>query len=327
MIPAGYSHSKKHYPVMLPEVLGALKPVNDEIYVDGTFGAGGYTRGLLMSCACRVYAIDRDLSAKAACDALSEEFKGRVVFLHGCFGSVESLLSAQGISGVNGFVLDLGVSSMQIDTPERGFSFRLDRPLDMRMDAQGGTQTAADIVNQYEEEPLADLIYLYGEERHSRRVARAIVNRRNEKPFERTSDLADVVRSVVPRKSNDKIDSATRTFQALRIAVNDELGEIERALDASLRILKPGGRLVVVTFHSLEDTLVKRFMQEKSQAQAKGSRHRPDLSGAMSAPLLSLSVRKAIKPSSKEESENPRSRSAKLRVAVRTDAPFEVEAA
>lgn len=308
--------SRPHYPVMVPEVMSALSPVDGGVYVDGTFGAGGYTRSVLESSDCRVIAIDRDPAAVEVAAAFSKEFGERFIFLRGCFGDVEALLSGAGFDGVDGFVLDIGVSSMQIDQPERGFSFRFDGPLDMRMDTESGEMTAADLVNTYAQDELANVIYLYGEEKFSRRIASKIVAIRTEKPFERTMELVNAVHSAVPRSPKDKIDPSTRTFQALRIAVNDELGELERALDASQRILSKGGRLVVVTFHSLEDRIVKNFLKDKSEPPAKGSRYLPD-SVVDFKPVFSLVNKKAVVASDQELSENPRSRSAKLRSAVR----------
>lgn len=296
-----------HYPVMLPEVLQLLSPVDGGVYVDGTFGAGGYSAKILESADCVVVAVDRDLAAVGRAADLKKRFGARLEFIEGCFGDVEELLDGR---KVDGFVLDLGVSSFQIDEAERGFSFRFDGPLDMRMDTRSG-ETAADLVNTMDEADLADLIYKYGEERHSRRIARRIVERRREKKFETTAGLADVVRSCVP-KSKDGIDPATRTFQALRIAVNDELGELERALGAAEKILKTGGRMVVVSFHSLEDGLVKAVFREKSGEASKGSRYLPETK-APDAPVFKTLTRKAQAPSQKELSENPRSRSAKLR--------------
>ena len=309
------AHAENHYPVMLPEVLDAISPRDGEVYVDGTFGAGGYSRAILEAADCKVYGIDRDVSAQAAGVSLEADFADRFVFLRGCFGDVQALLSEVGVSHVDGFVLDVGVSSMQIDEGERGFSFRYDGPLDMRMDVEADL-TAADIVNTYEEEELANVIYQFGEERQSRRVAKKIVERRAEKKFETTADLADVVRSAVFKKHSDKIDAATRTFQALRIAVNDELGELDRALEASKSILSGGGRLVVVSFHSLEDRRVKTFLKDHS-AQGGGSRYLPGEPEAAPA-VFDLPYRnKAIKPSDKEVTENARSRSARLRCGVR----------
>tara|TARA_R110002095_G_scaffold27945_3_gene27979 strand:- start:883 stop:1848 length:966 start_codon:yes stop_codon:yes gene_type:complete len=307
---------RDHYPVMMPEVLEALSPKDGEIYVDGTFGAGGYSRAILDAANCTVYAIDRDASARVRAEGMTKEYGARFVFLRGCFGDARALLHEAGVTRVNGFVLDVGVSSMQIDEGARGFSFRFDGPLDMRMDMESG-QTAADIVNSYDEEDLANVIYEYGEERLSRRIAKAIVTRRAEKPFETTADLADVIRAVMPKKPGDKIDPATRSFQALRIAVNDELGEIDRALIASEDILDDEGRLVVVCFHSLEDRRVKNFFKKKSGKGAGGSRHLPEQDTPEPA-VFDLPLRnKAVKPSKTETGENPRSRSAKLRYAVR----------
>ena len=293
-----------HYPVMLPQVLNALSPVDGGVYVDGTFGAGGYARAILGAADCQVVAIDRDPDAQKRADAMCDE---RLVFLRGCFGDVQSLLRGAGIERVDGFVLDIGVSSFQLDQVERGFSFRGDAPLDMRMDPESG-ESAAELLERIEEKPLADLIYKYGEERKSRQIAKKIVELRRENPIHTTAQLADIVRSVVP-KSRDGIDPATRTFQALRIAVNDELGELGRALNAAKNILKPGGRMVVVSFHSLEDGLVKRFFREQSGGEAV-SRHLPQAQGA---PKFELLTRKAVKPSEKEVRENSRSRSARLR--------------
>jgi 16S rRNA (cytosine1402-N4)-methyltransferase len=299
---------------MLAEVLEALSPKGGEIYVDGTFGAGGYTSAILEAAACEVLAIDRDPDAEKRASELKEKYSDKLHFKRGCFGDVKSLLGGQ---KVNGFVLDIGVSSFQLDEAERGFSFRFDGPLDMRMDTQNG-QSAADIVNTTPEEELANIIYQYGEERKSRWVAKAIIARRKEKKFETTLDLAEVVRGCVP-KSRDGIDPATRTFQALRIAVNDELGELERALEAANDILLPGGRLVVVSFHSLEDRIVKNFMREHAGGAGGGSKYMPQTE--QDPALYTLPNRnKAILPGDKETAENGRSRSAKLRCAIRTEA-------
>ncbi len=300
-----------HYPVMLPEVLNALSPVDGGIYVDGTFGAGGYTKALLGQADCRVVAIDRDPDAKKRSDALAKDYGGRLIFLRGCFGDVQTLLKDAGINKIDGFVLDLGVSSFQLDEAERGFSFRHDAPLDMRMDPEHG-QSAADLVNTMSEAELADLIYKYGEERKSRRIAFRIVEARAQAPIKTTVQLATIIRSCMPHPKHGEIDSATRTFQALRIAVNDELGELERALEAAEHVLKPDGKIVVVSFHSLEDGLVKRFFRKHSGEQ-NASRHMPQAQNAQAK--FELISRKAIKPSAKELSENARSRSARLRSA------------
>ncbi len=311
-------YSQNHYPVMLPEVLDALSPKDGGVYVDGTFGAGGYSRAILDMADCMVYAIDRDPDAIDRACLVKEEYGSRFKFLSGCFGDVGMLLSDAGVDCVDGFVLDVGVSSMQIDQLERGFSFRFDGLLDMRMDNSSDVQTAADIVNNYDAKDLANIIYEYGQERLSRRIAKAIVSRRNEKEFKTTGDLAEVVRSIVPKKPNDKIDPATRTFQALRIAVNDELGELDRALSASEDILTDGGRLVVVSFHSLEDRRVKNFLRDKSGSVDKGSRHLPVQCYEKDPAIFELPMRnKAIKPSKEEVEENPRSRSARLRYAIK----------
>jgi 16S rRNA (cytosine1402-N4)-methyltransferase len=297
---------------MLAEVLEFLNPRDGGIYVDGTFGAGGYSRAILEAADCVVVAIDRDETAQAAAQKLSAQFGKRFVFVQGCFGDVENLLTKAGFEAVDGFVLDLGVSSMQIDEAERGFSFRFDGPLDMRMGQNSNDQSAADLVNTLPESELAHIIYTLGEERLSRRVARAIVARRAEMQFSRTLDLADVIRSVLPKNPKDKSDPATRTFQALRIAVNDELGELSRALDAAGSILKGGGRLVVVTFHSLEDRMVKDFMRQQVGRVPSASRYQPVAEIAQESGFDDL-TRRAIHASSEEIKINPRSRSAKLR--------------
>lgn len=308
-----------HYPVMLNEVLEGLDPQDGEVYVDGTFGAGGYTRAFLNAADCTVIAIDRDPSALKTAEKFAEEFGGRFIFVQGCFGDALELVNAAGFEKIDGFVLDVGVSSMQIDRAERGFSFRFDGPLDMRMGQDG--MTAADIVNDTEEEDLANLIYKYGEERLSRRVAKRIVASRAQKPIETTFDLADVVRQAVPRSPKDKIDPATRTFQALRIAVNDELGELEKGLEAAESLLKTDGRLAVVSFHSLEDGIVKSFLFERSGRQVNASRHMPAMVESKNLPSFILKKRKAIEASDVEIKENARSRSAKLRLAIRSDNP------
>ncbi|MCA1972660.1 MAG: 16S rRNA (cytosine(1402)-N(4))-methyltransferase RsmH [Caenispirillum sp.] len=309
-----------HVPVLLAEVLEALAVRAGGIYVDGTFGAGGYTRAILEAADCTVVAIDRDPEAQMRAEPLKQAFPGRFTLLSGRFGDMATLLPAHGFAApVDGVALDIGVSSMQIDEAERGFSFAKDGPLDMRMEKAG--RSAADVVNEADEAELADIIHFYGEERYARRVARAIVEARAEKPFERTLELAEVVRRVV-RKGKDGIDPATRTFQGLRIAVNDELGELERGLAGAEAILAPGGRLAVVTFHSLEDRVAKRFIRERSGRTGGVSRHVPvDVAASGPAPTFLDVSRKAIAPGPEECRANPRARSAKLRVAERTDAP------
>ncbi len=305
-----------HIPVMLPEVLEALSPHENETYVDGTFGAGGYTRGILDAATCTVIGIDRDTSALEMAEPWKNPYGDRLKLVHGTFSDIRQHLTSLGLEKVDGIVLDIGVSSMQIDQAERGFSFRFDAPLDMRMDRSRG-QTAADIVNTMPEKELADLIYLYGEERHSRRIAGGIAKARLEKPIETTKELTDIIRSVVHFSRKDKIDPSTRTFQALRIAVNDELGELERVLAASEDALKDGGRLVVVTFHSLEDRIVKNFLNERAKPPASPSRYMPDLPPSTTPQTFALLSRKAIAASDAESSINPRARSAKLRAAIR----------
>ncbi|MCB1650818.1 MAG: 16S rRNA (cytosine(1402)-N(4))-methyltransferase RsmH [Alphaproteobacteria bacterium] len=297
---------------MLPEVLAQLDPADGAVYVDGTFGGGGYSEAILEKADCRVVAIDRDPAAQARAKVLTQKYGKRLIFLRGCFGDVQALLQDAGIEKVDGFVLDLGVSSFQLDEAQRGFSFRHDAPLDMRMDTENG-QSAADFVNSAGEAELADVIYNYGEERKSRRIAKKIVELRRQSPIETTGQLADIVRSCVP-KSRDGIDPSTRTFQALRIAVNDELGELQRAMASCEHILRPGGRVVVVSFHSLEDRIVKNFFKERSGSMGGGSRYRPQIDEQAPAQFRLL-TRKALTPSEQELSENSRSRSARLRAA------------
>jgi 16S rRNA (cytosine1402-N4)-methyltransferase len=308
---AAQSVAPLHVPVMADAVVAGLAPADGGVYVDATFGAGGYSARILEAADCTVFAIDRDPAAARFAEAVADRFPGRLTLLTGCFGDMVDLLGAAGVVRVDGIAFDLGVSSMQLDRAERGFSFRADGPLDMRMGADG--PSAADLINDLGEVELADVIYRYGEERASRRVAKAIVARRAERPFERTLDLADTVRGVV-RKSADGIDPATRTFQALRIAVNDELGEVRRGLEAAETLLVPGGRVCVVSFHSLEDRLVKRFFKDRSGADA-GSRHAPPQAKAAAA--FRLIERGALKPTDEETRRNPRARSARLRIAER----------
>jgi 16S rRNA (cytosine1402-N4)-methyltransferase len=306
-----------HLPVLLTEVVDALAVGDGGVYVDGTFGAGGYSQAVLAAADCRVFGIDRDPDAVARGRALAERHAGRFAILEGRFGDMDALLHTRGVDRVDGVALDIGVSSMQLDEAERGFSFAKDGPLDMRMERAG--PSAADVVNTMEEADLADVIYRYGEERLSRRIAKAIVAARKEKPFERTAELAGVVRRVVP-KHPDGIDPATRTFQALRIHVNDELGELERGLAAAERLLAPGGRLAVVTFHSLEDRVVKSFLRQRSGEAARPSRHLP-AAAAGPAATFTLLHRRAVRPGADEVAGNPRARSAKLRAAMRSEAP------
>jgi 16S rRNA (cytosine1402-N4)-methyltransferase len=305
-----------HIPVMLAEVVDGIAPRDGGAYLDGTFGAGGYSRALLDAASCRVFGIDQDPAAVARGRAMATEYSGRLTMIEGRFGDMDQLLAREGIEAVDGIALDVGVSSMQLDEAERGFSFAKDGPLDMRMSQSG--PTAADIVNTMAEGDLADIIHELGEERYARRVARAIVEARKEKPFSRTAELARVVRRAVP-KSKDGIDQATRTFQALRIYVNDELGELERGLEAAERLLSPGGRLAVVSFHSLEDRAVKNFLRARAGQAARPSRHLP----ALDAPpaTFTLLQRKPMEPGAEETARNPRARSARLRIAERTSAP------
>ncbi|MDA5195070.1 16S rRNA (cytosine(1402)-N(4))-methyltransferase RsmH [Govanella unica] len=309
-----------HISVLLREVLTMMAPRDGATYVDGTFGAGGYSRALLEAADCTVYGIDRDPTVAPHAERLAADFPGRFHLLPGCYGDMAELLAEAEVTGINGVMLDIGVSSMQIDQAERGFSFQSDGPLDMRMGREG--PTAADLVNNLEADELADIIFKYGEERHSRRIARALVSIRADRPFTRTRELAEAVSRALPsvKKKPGAIHPATRTFQALRIAVNDELGELERGLQAAEHVLAPDGRLVVVSFHSLEDRIVKTFLRERSGGQAAPSRHLPEVQD-LRAPSFEILTRKALEARDDETAVNPRSRSAKLRAARRTDAP------
>jgi len=311
-----------HRPVLLTEVIEALSPRDGAIYVDGTFGAGGYSRALLEAAQCTVFAIDRDPDAVKGAAPLIDRYPGRLHILQGRFGDMFELLNARGIEAVQGVALDLGVSSMQLDQPERGFSFRFEGPLDMRMERAG--KSAADLVNELAERPLADLIFTFGEERKARRIAKAIVTARALAPISTTQHLAEIVRRAIG-PAHDRIDPATRTFQALRIAVNDELAEIDRGLGAAERLLAPGGRMAIVSFHSLEDRRVKQFLRERAGRNPKASRHLP-MQQAEAKPTLRLIAPGGIEPGETEIKANPRARSARLRVAERTDAPLEVAA-
>jgi 16S rRNA (cytosine1402-N4)-methyltransferase len=304
-----------HVPVLLAETLAALAPRDDALYVDGTFGRGGYSRALLEAARCRVVAIDRDPDAVRSGDSMVRSFAGRLTLIEGRFGEMDRLLPPLGIAAVNGVTLDLGVSSAQLDESERGFSFRADGPLDMRMEKSGSS--AADLVNTLSEAALAEIIRDYGEERHARRVARAIVRERAKAPITRTGALAELVRRTVP--SAGGIDAATRTFQALRIAVNDELGELERGLFAAEAMLADGGRLAVVAFHSLEDRCVKDFLRARGGSAARASRHLPATRTRPAS--FRLLGRKPVVPGADEIARNSRARSARLRVAERTAAP------
>lgn len=307
-----------HIPVMRAEVIEALAPRIDGLYVDGTFGAGGYSRAILDAAPCRVIGLDRDPEAITRGHALAETMSGRLDLIEGRFSAMVQLLGARGITAVDGVAFDLGVSSPQIDTPERGFSFRQDGPLDMRMGRSG--QSAADLVNRASEAELAQIFRDLGEERRAGAVARAIVARRVDQPISRTVELAEIIRAVV-RPDASGIDPATRVFQALRMAVNDELGELERGLEAAERLLRPEGRLVVVAFHSLEDRCVKHFLKARAKPAPAPSRHLPPPATEAPQPSFRLLHAHAIRPSASECRDNPRARSARLRAAVRTEAP------
>ncbi len=330
-----------HIPVMLPDMLAALKPRDGAVYLDGTFGGGGYTSAILDQARCHIWAIDRDETAIARGASLAARYPGRLHLVQGRFGEMLPLLAARGVHRLDGVVLDIGVSSFQIDDPSRGFSFRGDGPLDMRMGRSGmgrsgmgqsgvGSHgptgnieetldrasepgpTAAALVNTLPERELADLLYELGEERASRRVARAIVTARAVAPIETTGRLASIIRSVLPKDKSGN-DPATRSFQALRISVNDELGEIERGLAQAVKLMNAGGRIVVVSFHSLEDRIVKRFMTGISGRAPSPSRHDPRGLTETAPARFRLVTPKAIRPAPAEVAANPRARSARLR--------------
>lgn len=306
-----------HIPVMLTDVLEALRPKDGGLYVDGTFGAGGYTSAILGSADCAVLAIDRDPNAILRGRDLQSKFAGRLTLIEGCFGDMARLVRELGHDAVDGVVLDLGVSSMQLDEAERGFSFQKDGPLDMRMSGQG--LSAADVVNTFDELDLARIIAVYGDEKRARAVAKAIVMARNETQFERTLTLAGVVERVIGRRPQDRIHPATRTFQALRIFVNDELGQLAHGLSDAEALLREDGVLAAVAFHSLEDRLVKRFFTARTGRAARANRFMPERNET--APSFREIAHKARKASLAEAEINPRARSAKLRAAERTSAP------
>ncbi len=305
-----------HVPVLLSEVLTALSPRDGDVIVDGTFGGGGYALRVLGAAKCQLYGIDRDFEAIARAEALSEK-QPRLFPLLGRFGSMDELLATVNVHEVDGVMLDIGVSSFQIDEGDRGFSFMRDGPLDMRMGQTG--PSAKDVVNHLSADDLTTVIRQLGEERQARRIANAIVTQRATAAFETTLQLAECVEQAVGGRRGKKTHPATLTFQAIRMFVNDELGELARGLAAAERLLRVGGRLVVVTFHSLEDRLVKQFMRTRSGNAGAGSRYLPERAQGPD-PTFELKQRKVIEPSEEETAANPRSRSARLRVAVRTDA-------
>jgi 16S rRNA (cytosine1402-N4)-methyltransferase len=310
-----------HTPVLLDQVLAALAPRDGGIYIDATFGLGGYARAILDAADCTVWGIDRDPDAIRLGEAGEAARTGRLALIQGRFGQLDRLLAERGVRPVDGIAFDLGVSSPQLDRAERGFSFRADGPLDMRMAAEG--PSAADAVNTLPEAELARILRDYGEEKKARRVARAIAAARAKAPIERTGRLAEIVRAAVGPAKGQDIDPATRSFQGLRIYVNDELGELERGLRAAERALAAGGRLAVVAFHSLEDRTVKQFLRARSGDLPRASRHSPgpDPVDAMPAASFRLLHRQAKKPTDAEAAANPRARSARLRAAERTAAP------
>jgi len=301
-----------HIPVLLGPLLDAVAPVTGR-WLDGTFGAGGYARGLLEAGADHVIGVDRDPSVFEMARAWAGRYDDRLTLVQGEFGD----LDAHAGGPLDGVVLDLGVSSMQLDQAERGFSFRKDGPLDMRMGDSG--PTAADLVNGLDDTALADILFHYGEERASRRIARAILRERAKGPITGTLQLAKTIESVLPRAKPGQAHPATRSFQALRIAVNDEYGQLADGLEASERALAPGGKLAVVTFHSIEDRMVKRFLQQRAASGGQGNRYAP--AQDIAAPAFEILTRRAIVAEPDELAINPRARSAKLRVARRTDAP------
>jgi 16S rRNA (cytosine1402-N4)-methyltransferase len=317
MTPSG----TRHIPVLGRQAVEMLSPRDGGIYIDATFGAGGYSRAILDIAGTRVIGIDRDRSAIMAGFDLVDRSDGRLTLVEDRFSHLAEICAAQGFDAVDGVVMDVGVSSMQLDEAERGFSFRLGGPLDMRMGHDG--PTAADVIAHASEADLANIIYIFGEERHSRAVARAIVAARKQAPVTTTRALADIVAKVVRSKPGE-IHPATRTFQALRIFVNAELDELHLALSAAERVLKPGGRLAVVSFHSLEDRIVKNFFAQRGKAGG-GSRHLPEI--AQAAPSFVILTKRPVTPDDDEISANPRARSAKLRAAERTTASSHAAAA
>jgi 16S rRNA (cytosine1402-N4)-methyltransferase len=313
--------AQRHIPVLGREAVEMLAPRDGGIYVDATFGAGGYSRVILDTAGTRVIGIDRDRTAILGGFDLVDRSDGRLTLVEDRFSNLAEVCAAQGVDSVDGVVMDVGVSSMQLDEADRGFSFRLGGPLDMRMGHDG--PTAADVVAKASEADLANIVYIFGEERHSRGVAKAIVAARKEAPITTTKALADIVSKVVWAKPGE-IHPATRTFQALRIFVNEELDELHLALSAAERMLKPGGRLAVVSFHSLEDRIVKNFLVERARAGG-GSRHLPEM--AQAAPSFAILTKRPVTADDAEISANPRARSAKLRAAERTQAAAHAAAA
>jgi 16S rRNA (cytosine1402-N4)-methyltransferase len=303
-----------HIPVLLRPLLERVAPVSG-LWLDGTFGAGGYARGLLGAGADRVIGVDQDPLALDMARVWAGDYAGRLDIRQGNFADLDEIAGEP----LDGVVLDLGVSSMQLDMAERGFSFMKDGPLDMRMSQEG--PSAADLVNAMDEGDLADVIFLYGEERASRRIARTIVRERSREPITTTLRLAGIVEGCLPRAKPGQSHPATRTFQALRIAVNDEYGALAEGLMAAERALKPGGRLAVVTFHSVEDRMVKRFLQLRSGGGGRANRYAPET--PQDAPRFTVLTKKAVGPDEEELAANPRARSARLRVGQRTDAPAE----
>lgn len=310
-----------HVPVLLAEAITVLAPHDGALYLDGTFGAGGYSQALLDAAHCRVVAFDRDPSVIKAAAELATHYHDRLTLIEGRFSEMESLLKPLRIDAVSGIAFDLGVSSLQLDDPARGFSFRIDGPLDMRMARHG--DSAADFINHLSESELVQIIRDYGEERFARRIAHTILAARKAAPITRTGELAALVRRAVP--ASGRIDPATRTFQALRILVNDELNELDHGLAAAERLLAPGGRLVVISFHSLEDRRVKSFLRLRSGHAPRSTRHLPPMQNR--EPSFRLLTAKALTPSAAEIARNPRARSARLRAVERTAAPAWEEAA
>src|ERR1700710_1023679 len=326
--PVGYARGRRmspaaprHIPVLGREAVEMLAPRDGGIYVDATFGAGGYSRAILDTAGTRVIGIDRDRTAILGGFDLVDRSDGRLTLVEDRFSNLAEICAAQGLDSVDGVVMDVGVSSMQLDEAGRGFSFRQDGPLDMRMGHDG--PTAADVVATASEADLANIIYIFGEERHSRGVAKAIVAARKEAPIETTKALADIIGKVVWSKPGE-IHPATRTFQALRIFVNEELDELHLALAAAERVLKPGGRIAVVSFHSLEDRIVKNFLVERSKTGG-GSRHQPEV--AQAKPSFAILTKRPVTPDEAETGANPQARSAKLRAAERTEAAAHAAAA